>query len=787
MAAARELITLQFGPYANHVGAHFWNAQDELLSPAYATAGGAAELDAGALYCVTEGGGRVGAAPRYTPRVLVFDARNSAGLAQAAAAWLPDAGAGADAGGQPPAARRPPPRQHAFQRYLRELESGAVVAAAGCDPGGLLEHGVSSWGDFTKALLHPRSLVGLGSRSATGEQLGGEAAASLTTDSAFDAFTMGHGLANEALLDCFRHALEGCDRPQGVQAVVDVCAGWGGLAEEVLGAVREELPRGSILVLGAAPPARAAAPEGAVDGSFDYAGRSRGSVRGVNLGLAFAAFGAPGNELGAHFIPLCLQPYADACAAAAASAAAAAAAGSAHQRHSDADAWFPGLPGRPDPASDYHTSALLAAGWEAFTSPLRRSTAAGFHDGDGDVLVGLAESAAGDAAARGRGGDAASGGGRGGGGEGLDARSKHGAAPAAGGGGGGAASRRSDLFDPELELAARQPAVGLPRGGDGGRGGAHVTLGDLLATLTPSPAHMVHTLSLALPFPHPRATATQLHRVLLAPGGGGAPPHGACPPPPLPPIHMAGLDLLAPLSWMTSALPSRYYHHHHHRWPGGGAASSGAPPPDARAQQRLQPLAHALLLRGVGSHATVVAGPGGAGACRYVSSVDAYGRVLDDVMARSGCRQACHGAFRTPLPMPLSFPCALFRRRRQGGGGGGGESSGADAEEGGGAAYDDAGGLLDCDAGGGEAASGWGDSSHGAGASGMSSVLPLSVPAMLYACTGPTYAPALRAVQHGFGARDGSVLHRFAGVDWAEAESELADLADAYAAGQGGT
>jgi hypothetical protein len=48
----KELLTLQFGGYSNYVGAHFWNAQDELLSEAYSTAGGAGagELDAGVLY-----------------------------------------------------------------------------------------------------------------------------------------------------------------------------------------------------------------------------------------------------------------------------------------------------------------------------------------------------------------------------------------------------------------------------------------------------------------------------------------------------------------------------------------------------------------------------------------------------------------------------------------------------------------------------------------------------------------------------------------------------------------
>ena len=44
----KELLTLQFGGYSNYVGAHFWNAQDELLSEAYGSAGGAGPGAAGA-------------------------------------------------------------------------------------------------------------------------------------------------------------------------------------------------------------------------------------------------------------------------------------------------------------------------------------------------------------------------------------------------------------------------------------------------------------------------------------------------------------------------------------------------------------------------------------------------------------------------------------------------------------------------------------------------------------------------------------------------------------------
>ena len=72
----KEIITLQFGPYANHVGAHWWNfqvccrqlttilvatglpytllhgvcVQDELFSPVFSPSDVVAEFDASILY-----------------------------------------------------------------------------------------------------------------------------------------------------------------------------------------------------------------------------------------------------------------------------------------------------------------------------------------------------------------------------------------------------------------------------------------------------------------------------------------------------------------------------------------------------------------------------------------------------------------------------------------------------------------------------------------------------------------------------------------------------------------
>ena len=680
MPAAGELLTLQFGPYSNHIGAHYWNAQDELNSPAFApAAGGLPELDADVLYRTWgSGGGAV-----YAPRVLVFDTRSSAGMAQAAAAWAGSAagggggGGGGEVGSLPlPLRRRPLHTQHAFQRYLQRIEEGEGCGGAADASSSLPSEsdpesaGVCSWGDYLKALLPPASLVPLGGRSSTGEQLGSAAAGDITGDTPFDAFTLGGGLANEALLDVLRRSLEACDRLQGLQALVDVDSGWGGLAAEVLSAAREELPRAALLVLGCVPPApRAGGGAGGVLRAYEGAARGRAGVRALNLGLAAATFGGGGNELGASYVPLSLGAYADAQAAGGA----------------DAAAWLPGLR-RPPAHSAYHTSALLAAAWDGLTTPLRarRGGWGGRREGEGEAPLGCSVSA--------RRAEEC-----GGGGEQRPGR-------------GAAASAATAAAAAALESDACAPLVAL-------RDGA--SLRELLEALTPSPAHRTHTLSLALPLPLPRARAAGLARA-LASGPGWAPG-----------LPAAGLAALTPLSW-TSRLPEA--------------------PAAARATR---PLAHALLLRGCGTQA-LAAGGGG-----YASSRAAYGRALEALLEAAGCVQARHGVYRTPLPVPLSFPASLFRGDR---------------------AFDEVGGEL--------------EEEEGAAGEGALRLPPLSVPTLTYACTGPAYAPALRRLHADFARRDGSVLFRFAGgararggggcggvdcEDFAEVEDVLAKLAEDYA------
>ena len=169
---AHDILTLQFGHYANAVGAAFWATQNEGMGPTYFAPDGSHELDHSVLFHES--------ASDAHPRVLMFDARDSAGLLRASG------------------------------------KSGGPT--------------VRTWADGMNVRLRPGSCVALGGRSATGDAIGAAAATGLSAASDFAAFSAGRGLMHEDLLEPARRWLEESDGLQGVQVVVDVDSGWGGLA-----------------------------------------------------------------------------------------------------------------------------------------------------------------------------------------------------------------------------------------------------------------------------------------------------------------------------------------------------------------------------------------------------------------------------------------------------------------------------------------------------------------------------------------------------------------------------
>lgn len=564
-----------------------------------------------------------------------------------------------------------------WSRYLSSLDAPEGGDGSAGVSGRPDSSTVACWGDVLKARYAPSSLLALGGRTSTGDVIGPPEGSCLSSSSAFDAFTMGGDFMCEPMTDRFRGMLEGTDSLQGVQAIIDVDSGFGGLGLDFLAFVADECPRAPLLVFGAAPPQAQTTGAGAAPAlsAVDYLQRDRAAQRSINLGLALAAFGGgsvaaassclPG--LDAVYMPLIAQ--------------------------------LPPPGTNPVLAGDYYTSALHAAAVDMLTLPARRVA-----DFDGEepletALVAYSE----------------------------ETRVAEGSGAAASAAGAGR-SQIAHHFDPAVEVSPDRPLVAFPAG---------ASLADVCAVLAPRPSARVASLSLAAPLPRPRATATGLHELLV----DGRYGHVA-------PINAPSTATFLPLSW-PCALPASW----------NSAAAAAAPAslsfhsPRSGTSSFVPPFSHALILRGVGTHALTARGA----TPRYASTLDAYGRVVDAVLEAAGTSCAAHAVLRTPLPVPVTFPYEAF-------------SSGPSATATGrfdpfGAAVPEEGDEGSSNGSSADAWSGdrptWRRGASSDAAPLPACEVPFTTPAAVYASNGPSYAPALRWVARGFAARDASVLHRY--------------------------
>ena len=685
----KELLTLTFGSCSNGIGAHFWNLQNELLSLSYGSEEDEApEVNHAALLHGFASG-------RVHPRAVVYDVRDSVGLARAAAA-----------------ARG----QH------------------GKDDQRNCARGSASWGDVLQPTLLSRSLVPVGGRSAAGDTFGSAAADGLSEAAAFDAFSLGRIAYADSLFEPVRAWLEECDGVQGVQAAADIDSGWGGVAESVLFALREELPRAALLVLGVAPPPTSLNISGnAAPGDFDFTGRSRSHVRCINLGVATAVFGGADNDLGAVFVPLC--PSGD----------------------SIARAWRGNGSSQAERLA-HAGAAVVAAAWDTATLPARR--ASGWNS---DTL--LVSSRVAGKTTRGSSYSAA------------DPRT----APTRGRHVEGPDWGKVDVEQPPLP-----PRVALA---------SDASFAQLLGAVSPSPDVRVASLAAAFPFPYSRARATEFDAVLrqAAPphvgcwsadhrrvallhtlsnwycvGDGGeegeseaedeegeSKPHSRTAA-----GSASGVDRRAAETARRSDRPlQRSVTQHRGTSPTGGGRAWGASSNVAVVDTvEAPPYAHVVVVRGVGSHALTGAS-GDASATPgsgYASSVRAYACAVERWLERSGTPRAAHAVLRTPVAIPVSFarprPSLCF------------DVVGAVAAVESGAQYDDSGGE------------------RGGDAEGVP--LPYSMPAVVAMSSGPAMWPMLRRIAADFELRDGSVAHRFdehsGGGTLSDVQAALFALADTY-------
>eukprot|EP00850_Spirogloea_muscicola_P018999 SM000180S03524 [mRNA] locus=s180:94646:97522:- [translate_table: standard] len=258
----KEVVTLQVGSYANYIGAHFWNFQDELSGREGSPDEGEVvnDIDSGVLYRVGE---TLRGEATYTPRLLLFDLRGSLGSVRAAGSLYGAAPAANLSsirtwGGAKAVYKSEPVERSLYLQSLDIEEDNGSGQSSNMheERRGLIdrplsnemsptarseseEHssvkglndGVSYWTDYLKVHLHPRSVAELGG-AWQGDPLSYGAGRGL----------LDSGESMEEIRDRLRFFVEECDNLQGFQCILDCIGIFTAPAEKLLTVIEDEYP-----------------------------------------------------------------------------------------------------------------------------------------------------------------------------------------------------------------------------------------------------------------------------------------------------------------------------------------------------------------------------------------------------------------------------------------------------------------------------------------------------------------------------------------------------------------
>ncbi|XP_068338074.1 uncharacterized protein [Pyrus communis] len=255
----REFVTLQVGSFANFVGSHFWNFQDELLGlaedpysdPVFKNQ----SLNMDVLY---RSGETHQGTVTYTPRLVSVDLQGSLG-SMSTRGTLYDESSFASSniytwGGNVTTQVAKPHKKNLFLQSLYEEEqvnlltlgNGVNAGEKSCrreiqdsDKVESLENGVQYWTDFSKVHYHPQSLYELSGLWVDPQK--------------FDNYGIGReslsaGLQGEEVSERLRFFVEECDHIQGFQFIVDDSGGFSPLAVDVLESIADEYTNAPVLL-----------------------------------------------------------------------------------------------------------------------------------------------------------------------------------------------------------------------------------------------------------------------------------------------------------------------------------------------------------------------------------------------------------------------------------------------------------------------------------------------------------------------------------------------------------
>lgn len=259
-------MTIQVGSFANYIGSHFWNFQDELLGLAEEPHGDPifknSSLDMDVLY-------RAGETQQglltYSPRLISVGFQGSLGSLSSSGSLFDnispyDATDIVTWTGNVSKCVAEPHKRNLFLQSLCEEDqqksthyasepdkekSGPQKQIKDKDLVKSLESGVQFWTDFSKVQYHPRSLY--------------ELYGSWTDVEKFDNYGIGkdvlsEGLQIEEMNERLRFFVEECDHIQGIQFIVDDSGGFSSVAAEYLENIADEYTNTPVLLYAARDP-----------------------------------------------------------------------------------------------------------------------------------------------------------------------------------------------------------------------------------------------------------------------------------------------------------------------------------------------------------------------------------------------------------------------------------------------------------------------------------------------------------------------------------------------------
>ncbi|RKP35520.1 Tubulin/FtsZ, GTPase domain-containing protein, partial [Dimargaris cristalligena] len=252
-----EIVTLQFGEYANYVGNHFWNIQQAYPSEE----GEVAEPQVGArqapnhtlLYreSETRGYGRT-----FTPRLLIYDLKENLGS-------LSSYSGISASSTQPPTDFQTQTHHEETWDQPAQLCAQEMIQSApfikrweSPDPDAPvhqpLEPDTHYWTDFSENFFHPRTFSPHFSTLAVNGGLNGFAEFQQGRD--LFRYQLTQGELNE---DNLRFFVEESDYLQGFQIIANANDGFAGYTAAYVEYLRDEFPKEPVLVFGAAHVAEA--------------------------------------------------------------------------------------------------------------------------------------------------------------------------------------------------------------------------------------------------------------------------------------------------------------------------------------------------------------------------------------------------------------------------------------------------------------------------------------------------------------------------------------------------